>query len=267
MIIRIFRVIFLALFICSFTIVFGQSGMSVSPPRTYFTLNPGETETKIIKVINTSKTEILDLAISFNDWKYDELGSNVISDPNSLINSCYDWIKTTPTVFTLGPKEEKEIEVRLDVPANISKEDVHTVMMYITQTNVLERPGQNGETLIITLQTGVKLYHRLNTARNLDIEFVDFKYVKSENKLVLKLENIGNVWAEGKISNELISQETGEHIKLEDQIFYSLPGDERTIYIELPENLAKGEYLVNSIFELGEKDLFKIAELNFIHEK
>ncbi len=248
-------------------LVFGQLAITVSPPRTYFTLNPGGVEQKKVKVINPSKTETLELAISFSDWKYDELGSNDIFDPGSLPNSCSNWVRVYPSnILKLGPKEEAEVDVELRVPENINQEDVHTSMMYITQTNARKKDGQKGETLIITLQTGVKLYQRLNVGRNLDIEFLDFFYDKKEKRLVLKLENTGNVWAEGVITNEIINQGDGTQIKLEDQVFYSLPKDKRTLFIDLPKDLPKGEYLITSTFDLGEKDLVKVAELNFINE-
>lgn len=259
---------FLFVFLCVSQIIFGQSGLTISPPRTYFTLNAGEKDQKKILIINTSKTETLELAISFNDWEYNEFGSNVISEPSSLPTSCAEWIRVIPSnVLTLKPGEEREIDIEINVPETINQEDVHSVMMYVTQTNSIQRDGQNGETLIITLQTGVKIYHRLNVARNLDIEFLDFNYSKSENRLVLQLENIGNLWAEGIIINELINQETGVQTKLGDLIFYSLPKDKRTIYIPLPKDLPKGEYLITSTFDLGERDLIKVAELNFTNEK
>ena len=264
---RLKRVVYFLALVMLANFVYSQSGLTVSPPRTYFTLNPGEVEQKKIKIINPSATETLELAISFNDWKYNEFGSNIILDPNSLPNSLANWITVFPSnVLTLKPKEEKEIDVQLKVPATINQEDVHTVMMYVTQTNSVNREYKNGETLIIMLQTGVKIYHRLNIGRNLDIEFIDFNFEKDKNRLVLELENTGNVWAEGVINNELINQETGEVIKLEEQVFYSLPKDKRTLFIQLPNDLPKSEYLVTSTFDLGDKDAIKVAELNFSNE-
>ncbi len=246
---------------------FAQS-ISVSPPRTYFNLNAGEADQKKILIMNPSKTETLELSISFNDWKYDEFGANIILEPNSLPNSCAEWIKVLPsTVLTLKPGEEKEIDIQINVPENVNQEDVHSVMMYVTQTNSVERNGQGGELVIISLQTGVKIYRRPNVGRNLDIEFIDYQYSKANNQLILKLENTGNIWAEGIIKNELINQENGKQIELDELVFYSLPKDKRTIIIKLPKDLPKGEYLVTSTFDLGEKDLLKVAELVFNHEK
>lgn len=247
--------------------VHAQAGLSVSPPRTYFTLDPGGMERKKILVTNTSESNALELAISFNDWKYDEFGTNIISDPNSLSNSCSNWLTIFPSnVLTLGPKESKEIEVQMKVPDQITPDFVHTAMMYITQTNVTTEQNKKGENIRITLRTGVKIYQHENVGRDLNVDFLDFSYSKTTNQLILKIENVGNVWGEGTIKNELINQENGEIITLPEMVFYSLPEDHRTIMIDLPKDLPKTSYIANSTLNLGETDFIKIAELSFSNE-
>jgi len=255
------------LFVMLANTVCAQAGISVSPPRTYFTLNPGDIERKKILVTNTSDTNALELAVSFNDWKYDEFGTNEISDPNSLSNSCANWLTVFPSnVLTLDPKESKEIEVQMVVPEKITPEFVHTAMMYITQTNVTTEQNKKGENIRITLRTGVKIYQRENIGRDLNVDFTDFTYSKSTNQLILKIENIGNVWGEGTIKNELINQDNGEVTNLPEMVFYSLPADKRTLIIDLPNELPKSKYIVNSTLNLGETDFIKIAELSFSNE-
>lgn len=248
--------------------LWGQSGISVSPPRTYFTLNKNEVERKKIRITNLSPVDTLDLSVSFNDWVYDEFGSNKITDPNSLPNSCSDWITVYPSnVFSIAPSQEIELEVQLNVPKDINDVPVHTAMMFITQTNSVATKDAKGQNVNVSFQTGVKIYQRLNIGSDLDIDFTNFEYVKKDHSLVLQLQNIGNIWIDGFIESELVNQETGEQIKLDNQVFYSLPGDIRSIIIPLPKDLPIGDYFVSSTFNLGEKDLIKIAELNFTYEK
>lgn len=248
--------------------VFAQSGISVSPPRTYFTLNPGESDRKKILVTNVSDVNTLELSISFNDWKYDNYGSNIISDPSTLPTSAAKWITVlSGNVFQLGPKESKEIEVLMQVPDKINAENIHTAMMYITQTNPVEGKNKSGENIKISIRTGVKIYQRLNIGRNQDVEFTDFKFDKDQNQLILNIQNEGNVWSEGTIKNELINQETGKQIILKDVVFYSLPNDKRIVLISLPEDLDKGNYIVTATLALDEVENIKIAELSFSNEK
>lgn len=245
-----------------------QSGISVSPPRTYFTLNPGESERKKIMVTNVSDVHTLELSISFNDWKYDEFGANVVSEINTLPTSNANWITVLPSnTFTLLPRESKEIEVLMQVPEKINTESVHTAMMYITQTNPIAGQNKSGENIKISIRTGVKIYQRLNIARDTNVEFTNFVYDKTENRLVLNISNEGNVWSEGTIRNEIINQENGQQTKLQDAVFYSLPNDKRIVYIPLPKDLPKGSYIVTSTLSFEKDDQLKIAELTFSNDK
>lgn len=264
------------LFSLFFTITFlffgqkteAQSGVSVSPPRTYFSLNPGEEDRKKILVTNVSDKNTLELAISFNDWKYDDSGTNIVTEPNTNTTSASNWITIlSGNTLTLLPNESKEIEILMKVPQTISKDDVHTTMMYFTQTNPVEGQNKSGENIKISIRTGVKVYQRLNIGRNVDVEFTNFVFDKKQDQLVLNIENNGNVWSEGTIKNELINQENGKQITLQDLVFYSLPNDKRTITIPLPKNLDKGSYIVTSTLSLGDNDQIKIAELSFSNEK
>ncbi len=92
-------------------------------------------------------------------------------------------------------------------------------MMYITQTNPIAGQNKSGENIKISIRTGVKIYQRLNIARDTNVEFTNFVYDKTENRLVLNISNEGNVWSEGTIRNEIINQENGQQIKLQDGSF------------------------------------------------
>lgn len=260
-------------FIFIFTLLFSininaQSGISVSPPRTYFNLNSGESDRKKILVTNISDVNTLELAVSFNDWKYDDYGNNIVSDPNTLTTTCADWITVVSgNTFTLLPKESKEIEILIQVPEKINEEDIHTSMMYFSQTNPIKGQNKSGENINISVRTGVKIYQRLNSERNMNVEFTNFVFDKATNHLVLNIANDGNVWSEGTIKNELINQDNGNILKLPDVVFYSLPKDKRIVNIELPKNLEKGSYIATSTLSLGDNDNVKIAELNFSNEK
>lgn len=244
--------------------VFSQSGLSVSPPRTYFTLNEGETEIKTLLVSNPSKTSTLELAVSFNDWEYDEKGNNVIKNPGELETSCVNWINVLPeSYFILEPGASYELQLQMNVPEQISQNSVHTTMMYITQINSEDAINEQGANIKISLRTGVKIYHRKSITRNTSVEPIDYKYQSEKNSLELTFINDGNVWADGTISHLLINQFTGEKIKLEDQVFYSMPGDKRILPIELPENLDTGSYIMSTVFDTGDKSSVKMAELVF----
>lgn len=244
-----------------------QTGISVTPPRNYFIAAEGTRETKKILVSNLSKTNFLDLSVSLSDWKYSELGENMVYDAGTLETSCANWITILPSsIFSLEPQESIELEILIQVPENVegSIDMVRTAMLYINQLNATSAVNEHGANIMVSVRSGIKLYHKLNNQRNPEIEPTNFTYNKSENRLELEFMNKGNIWTDGDLSFSLLFQDTGKKIKLDNQVFYTMPGDVRILYIPLPNDLEKGTYLVSSLFEYNRE--MKIAELQFDYE-
>ncbi len=253
---------------CSLS-AYAQTGITVGPPRMYFVSDAGETKTQKLLVSNPSKTGTMNLTVSFNDWHYDTLGSNVVVDPQTLPTSLTSWITVMPqTFFILGPGEARELEISLTAPAQSNQgEPVHTAMLYITQTNSTDSFNEKGALVKVSVRTGIKLYHRYSSVqKNPDIEFTDYKYESKDQQLRLSFDNAGNTWTDGVISSELISQSDGSTIKLEDQIIYTMPSDHRQVVLKLPPTLKKGKYIATSTFSQVDNDVIKMAELPFTYE-
>jgi P pilus assembly chaperone PapD len=248
-----------------------QTGISVSPPRTYFTLDPGQTETKTILVSNPSQTNTLELSVSFNDWQYDQYGNNVVSDAGTLATSNVAWINVLPqSFFSLAPGASHELQVQMQVPENADTNvPVHTSMLYITQINPSDGVNEQGANIKIAVRSGVKIYHRFASNRQPNVEVSNFAYSKTENPETIKFsfQNDGNVWADGTISCDLLNQETGDKVKLEDVVFYSMPGDKRDVFLQLPETLKPGKYIATALIDYEDASAVKLAELSFTYEK
>src|SRR5690606_32736762 len=121
----LFRFVSIAILSLGFLIpsfVYSQTGISVSPPRTYFTVNPGKSEIKKILVSNPSKTNTLELSVSLNDWEYDDAGNNVIMEAGESTTSSASWISILPqSFFSLPPGESYELDVQVNVPEDADK--------------------------------------------------------------------------------------------------------------------------------------------------
>lgn len=256
------------LFILLGSFFHAQVGLEVTPPRNYFRTAPGERSTKKIIVSNSSKTAPFTLTVSFNDWKYDEDGNNIMAEPGTLPNSCSTWISIQPqSYFTLNPGESKEIDVTVTPPATKADTlNVHTAMLYITQTNPIDSYNADGALIKVSLRNGIKVYHQYSGAEKPEIEFTDFKMEPTTKMVVLSIQNKGNVWTDGPLTTELINQKDGSVYHLEDQIIYTLPGDQRRITIPLPQNLKAGKYIATSTFAYGDDETIKMAELTFDYD-
>lgn len=255
-----------SLLLFSSAIAYGQTGLSVSPPRTYVTSVAGQSTANKIIVTNTSKDTSLNLTVSLSDWQYDENGSNVTAEPGTLPNSASEWITVKPqSYFTLLPGKTQELEVTVTAPAQTDSLPVHTSVLFITQTNPIDSFEQ-GALVKVSLRSGVKIYHRYNGTATPNAEFKDYSYdIKSRN-LVLSLENTGNIWTDGTVITELVNANDGTKYQLEDQIIYTLPSDRRTVSVPLPKNMKPGKYTASSTLSYGDDDTIKMAELAFVYE-
>lgn len=243
-----------------------QTGISVTPPRNYFIAQEGARDTKTITVTNLSKNHSLDLSISLNDWEYNEVGENMVRDAGTLDNSCAEWITILPeAIFSLEPEESKELEILMQVPEEVNgNTKIRTAMLYINQLNTTSAVNEQGANIMVSVRSGIKIYHKLNNQRNPEIDPTNFTHEKDKNRLRLEFENIGNIWTDGDLSFDLLHQETGEKVKIKNEVFYTLPGDQRIMYIPLPDGLKVGSYLMSALFEYNRK--MKIAELPFDYE-
>ena len=109
-----------------------------------------------------------------------------MANAGTLSNSCAEWVDILPqSFFSVKPGESYELDVRMNVPENLSNDmPVHTCMVYITQINPVDGVNEQGANIKIAVRSGIKLYHRSDVARDSNIEITNFAYNKEEpNKL------------------------------------------------------------------------------------
>lgn len=99
--------------------VFAQAtGISISPLTFELTANPGDTLTNTLKVYNPTDT-VISLKMEVEDFKpIGETGQVIVTPEEEIIYSLKRWVKTTPTEFTLEPKEQKFVDFTISVPEN-----------------------------------------------------------------------------------------------------------------------------------------------------
>jgi hypothetical protein len=262
------KVITLLLLVWTAFSSFAQTGLSVSPPRLYFEVAEGQTKTEKFIVTNVSTTNELEIAISLGDWEYDKYGENILYPADSLSTSCAGWIAVNKdNYFVLKPNQSKEVEINLTVPDVIDPDiSARTAMLFVTQMNPIDDVDSRGQTIRVNVRSGIKIYHRLPQTRERRIEIQNMKFEKERSMVELHFENNGNVWAEGTIYSDLINTVTGEKIKLEDIIFYTMPSNQRITGIPIPKELPKGNYILSVLMDYGDPNNMEAGELKFTHE-
>lgn len=247
-----------------------QTGITIGPPRVYFQINPGQSQTENVMVSNPSKDFTLELGISFEDWEYNEFGDNRLYPAGTLPTSAAAWISMDQLFFSLAPGESKELAIQMSVPSDYDRKEVpvHTSMMYVTQLNPREGVDKDGANIHIAVRTGIKLYRSPANRITPEIEITNFTAHRDTTNqwLTLHFDNVGKIWADGTISVELLNQADGSKRTLPALDFYTMPGDQRKHRILLPADLQKGEYTISAIMNYGDISTVKIAELDYVHE-
>lgn len=253
----------------SFLHSYAQTGISVSPPRVYFEVRPGQTGTEKVSVTNASKTTVLDLSVSLADWAYDENGSNIILPADSLPNSFARWVTISEgSYFSLKPGETKDLTVNVAIPATADlKFSAYTALLFVTQMNPVDDVNAQGSQIKVSVRSGVKLYYRpAGLAKVKKLEITDLKFDSQAGNLTLIFQNRSNVWTDGVIYTDLLNTGTGKSVKIEETAFLTLPGDKRVVYIPLPKDLPKGNYTATIMMDFGNDSEMEAAELKFTYE-
>lgn len=260
--------LFSLLFISATAISTAQVGLSVSPPRVYYSIAEGESGVQKILINNISKEHPMDLAITFGDWVYDEYGNNVMFPPDSLDNSCASWLSIPEgTYLTIQPGESHEIEVLMNVPRGISSENnVQTAMLYVTQMNPVDGVDAQGAAIRINVRQGIKIYRRGLLADRRELEITDMTFNRESKNIVVAFNNNGNIWTDGVIKTSLFNQTSGKETSLNELPFFTMPGNSRKVMIPTGDNLEKGNYTATVILDYGDETILVAAELEFRHE-
>lgn len=242
-----------------------QVGLSVTPPRIYYTLGAGESTSHRVLVNNLSKQSTLNLSVTFGDWKYDERGDNLMLPPDSLDNSCAGWLSLPGgTYFSLAPGESREMDVTMSVPASTTdSSNVQTAMLYVTQLNPMDGVDAKGAAIRISLRQAIKIYRKGLLPEIKKLEIVDMQFDRKNNTLGLEFINSGTIWVNGTLVATLFNRTTGREITLAETVFYTMPGDHRKMYIGITEELDMGDYIATLLIDYGDENTLEAAELDF----
>lgn len=260
--------IVVAAIFCISSDIYAQLGISVSPPRLYYEVSPGQTGTNEVIVTNASENNTLELSITLGDWMYNQLGENIVYPPDTLSNSCAGWVNIMGSSYiSLKPKESKNIKINITVPQELNDSiPVHTAMLYVTQMNPVDDVDEKGANIKVSVRSGIKLFHRKPVSRLRKIDIHNLVWNKEKNDILLEFKNDGNVWIDGVIKSFLFNKSTGKEISLEETTFYTMPKDDRAIRLSIPSDMDKGNYTATVLLDYGDKNNIEAAELQFSHE-
>jgi hypothetical protein len=245
-------------------------GVSVSPSSIRFTIKPGTSQSKTIKVANDT-----DIPRTFQVNTNDYLAADINrAAENSKVPEDYKygmkkWLYITPSNFTLQPGEKITINVLLDIP--LGDEHAHAAWCLIAIDEIKERPkldvpnpGSNavGMGIVPSMGFGIFGYQNPPNVALTQVEMVGYRIDEAKKAITMKATNSGDGIGFCTYYVELLNMATGETIKIPAKTSTLLPGSTRELKVDLPP-LPRGSYNALGVLDFGSKEFVETAELDF----
>lgn len=178
-----------------------STGFLVSPVRVEMSLDPGKSETTTLSVENVTGVTVTAKPI-VNDFEAssDESGQpKIILDENASAgsHSFKTLVGTLPSV-TLGPKEKKEVPVKISIPGNAAAGGYYGAIRFISEADTTDKN--------VALSASVGTIFLVKVSGNLteNLTLVEFTAAKNgstgrffmnagDMSVVTRLKNTGNI--------------------------------------------------------------------------
>lgn len=220
-----------------------EPSLAVSPAITEWEVQPGEALSKNIRVINKSDQP---LPIKVGPGQF--LANEDVPQEKQHLYSSFGWFTISESAFILPPKETKEVEVKLEVPAS-AEPGGHYATIYFHQLSEAQSGtsvvGRVGTLAFITVGGDI---HKSLTSRSFSVKPQAGEYTISD-----RLENTGNVHVTPKVTFKIYDIH-GKEIHQETLANIILPYTQRD-YTTTWQPPFFGKYTITSEVTLGDKVL------------
>ena len=220
---------------------------------------------------NTSD-KVVQATITRSDWDRVENGDNRFVAAGSTGTSCGAMLGVSPLSVRVEPHDSRIVRLSLQPGAELTKEcwDIFFV------EEVPQRSSTKGNSLQYIFRTGVKVYvappglSRDGAIENMAVEDVPVpraassttpvKTVSSvppttKRQISVRFHNTGGMHLLGKGRLEFRRLDNSLAAEVPIPEFPTLPGATRKVMIDLPSNLAAGDYVVLALIDFGGAEL------------
>ena len=247
-------------------------GVSISPSSLRFSVKPGSTLSKEVKITNDTKGSYK-FQIGFSDFTMDKNGKPGGIKASESKYTLSKWVTVSPSYFELKPGEVKKLTVTIDIPnndtANIAAWTIMMVDQIVDRTTPLDPKDKSKNTLAMGIAPsfgfGVYIYQNPPNVKVNSVEIQNFKYTDESGKknITMYVKNSGDGIGFCLSYVELTNLKTGKQEKLATKQYTILPGFFRDFQYPLPNNIAKGKYSAVGVLDFGSKTQIETAELEF----
>jgi len=249
------KILFVVLVLLS-RFTFGQD-FEVSPLQLFFNAEPGESQSKYIKIINhksTTETFVLKL----KDISIDSKGAQKYEDAGSMKNSLADFITMSPSFFELNPNEVQEVAVTIQQPVDEfgSRWGVIQIGTAIEQTSFSADKGISAG-MSISGRIIVDVFQTPGTNKSYKATITNLTEVTTETDSVrtfsMLINNLSDIITNCDVYLVATDIRTAEEFYLPKNKFTLYPKSTQKTSLKLITPLPKGKYSLAAILDYGSK--------------
>lgn len=252
-------------FLLFFAFAFAKAQQfAIQPGTLSFNVEPGKTQSQVVRVTNTSPKKISFQAY-LGDWLRDSTGGHNYFRPDTLKRSCASWITLNKNFIEVLPNQTQEILVTLNGP---SRPEAYTQMkwaMLFVQTVEEQQTAQAKSKEVKTqikesIRAGIHIYQTPPTLTKASAQALFLRPAKDKNTYEFGVNNTGDVMLQCKATLTLTNTQNGEEIKLDRVEFPMFPDGKRVVRFAIPEKTAKGKYSALAVLDIGEDQELQAVE-------
>jgi hypothetical protein len=230
----------------------------VSPVNLEFNVEPGQTQTIPINIINHASQKNT-FTIQLGDFVINKEGIQVNMPQATTEHSLVNWMSVNPPLLELNPNEVKQVLISIQAPAG----DYSTRWAHIFITNTIEQTASiadkalktgvlvQGQIVIVAKQSprsNINYKMKINTLLE-ETSTVDSLRIFSTN-----VDNIGDKIANCKVILLASDLSNAKETKIDEIKFESYPDSNVKIKLKMSKNaLPPGKYALAAILDYGDK--------------
>ncbi len=216
---------------------------------------------------NTSDAAV-QATISRSDWDRLENGDNRFLKAGSTGNSCGQMLSVSPLSVRIDPHTSRVVRLGVQTNAALSRECWDIVFI----EEVPQRAAGKGNSLQYIFRTGVKVYvappglSRDGGIENMEIVDAATKAANAarpastasltaKKQVAIRFHNTGrtHLVAKGHLEFRRLDNSLAREVPIEE--FPTLPGATRRVLVDIPADLAAGDYVALALIDFGGAEL------------
>ena len=216
---------------------------------------------------NTSDAPV-QATISRSDWDRAENGDNHFLAAGSTGKSCGQMLSVSPLSVRIEPHSSRVVRLGVQTDAALARECWDIVFI----EEVPQRAPTKGNSLQYIFRTGVKVYvappglARDGAIENMGIVDVPAKSATTarnasassapaKRQVAIRFHNTGgmHIVAKGHLEFRRLDNSVAREVPIDE--FPTLPGATRRVLVDIPADLAAGDYVVLALIDFGGAEL------------